>query len=87
MDKPIIYYFYDFEKYTSTRGLFIDPINPICMGTITYNVNEMCEQIKNYALGNDEFKEKRKIISDLLIKYKDGNSAERIKDYFLRENK
>lgn len=83
MDKPIIYYFYDIEKYTKTRGLFLNPIDPICMGKITYNVNEMCIQIKNFALGHDEFKEKRRVISNLLIKYKDGNSSERIKNFFL----
>lgn len=84
-NKPIIYYFYDIEKYVGTRGLFINPIDPICMGNITYSVKDLCSQILEFAAGVDKYKDKRSVISDLLIRNRDGNSKERVKKYFLRE--
>lgn len=86
-DRPIIYYFYDYEKYKNTRGFFIDPIEPICMGEIVYDIEHLCKSIDAAVHGADPYKEKRRILSDLFIKYKDGNSAERIKQYFLLNKK
>lgn len=82
-DKPVIYYFYDIEKFAGTRGLFINPIDPLCVGSITYNITELCNQIMYFASGSDIYKDKRKTIKELLIKNLDGHSSERIKNYYL----
>ena len=82
-NRPIIYYFYDYEKYNATRGLFIEPINSICMGDITYNISQLCNSIVKVTSGKDEYQEKRRILSNLLIKDRDGKSSERIKQFFL----
>ncbi len=82
-DRPIIYYFYDIDKYVGSRGLFIDPIEPICAGEIVYDIENLCKSIDRLCNGGDSYKFRRRFITDLLIKYRDGNSCERIKEYFL----
>lgn len=80
--RPIIYYFYDYEAYKKCRGFFINPIQSICAGHVAYNMKELISAIRDLAAGNDSFAEKRKFIQELFIKNLDGNSAQRIKDYF-----
>lgn len=80
--RPIIYYFYDFEVYKNARGFFINPIQSICAGHISYNMKELISAIKELTAGNDPYAEKRKFIQELFIKDLDGNSTNRIKEYF-----
>ena len=83
--RPIVYYFYDYQKYNDSRGLFINPIDPMCMGQITYNLYELIDAIDSMNAGSDPYRHKRECLSDLLIKYKDGHSTERIKEFFLKD--
>lgn len=80
--RPIIYYFYDYQEYMDSRGFFINPIQSICAGHITYNINELVEAIRELSNHSDPYKEKRELIQGMFIKDLDGNSSERIKDYF-----
>ena len=82
-NRPIIYYFYDIERYRETRGFFIEPIESICAGHVTYNLSELGNAIKDIADGKDPFRIKRQFLQELFIKYLDGKSTERIKEYFL----
>ena len=82
MDRPIIYYFYDIERYRETRGFFIEPIESICAGHMTKNLGELQDAIRDIAAGNDPEKEKRKFLRQLFIKDIDANSTQRIKDFF-----
>lgn len=87
INRPIIYYFYDMKKYRETRGFFIEPIESICAGHFTYNLSELGNAIKDIAEGLDPWSQKRKFLQELFIKDVDGNSSNRIKDYFFRVNK
>lgn len=84
-NRPIIYYFYDIEEYRATRGFFIEPIESICAGHITYTLSELCSAISDISVGKDPYAEKRKFLQELFIKYLDGNSCERIKNFFFGE--
>lgn len=85
LNRPIIYFFYDYDKYVGSRGLFIDPIEPICMGEIVNDVSGLCNAIMDVVNGVDRYKNKREILSHLFVKYLDGKSVERIKNYFFKE--
>lgn len=82
MDRPIIYYFYDIERYRETRGFFIEPIESICAGHLTYNLAQMQDAIRDIAEGKDPEKQKRAFLRQLFIKYDDANATQRIKDFF-----
>ena len=83
-NRPIIYYFYDIEQYRATRGFFIEPIESICAGHLTYNIDDLCNAITDLSLGKDPFADKRKFLQELFIKHLDGNSTERIKTFFFK---
>lgn len=82
MDRPIIYYFYDIERYRETRGFFIEPIESICAGHLTYNLTQMQSAIRDLAEGKDPEKQKRAFLRQLFIKYDDAGATQRIKDFF-----
>lgn len=84
VDKPIIYYFYDIEKYLGTRGLLINPMEPLMAGEITKNLHELSHAIEAQCNGVDLYKDKRGFLSDLIIRYKDANATSRVKDYFIK---
>lgn len=82
MDRPIIYYFYDIERYRETRGFFIEPVESICAGHLTYNLSQMQDAIRDIAEGKDPEKQKREFLRQLFIKYDDAGATQRIKDFF-----
>lgn len=82
MDRPIIYYFYDIERYRETRGFFIEPIESICAGHLTYNLAQMQGAIRDLAEGKDPEKQKRGFLRQLFIRYDDAGATQRIKDFF-----
>lgn len=82
-NKPIIYYYFDIEKYNEARGFFINPMTPLCAGDTCFNLSELTASLKNIIDGNDSFGDKRKFLLDLIVTHQDANSTERIKKYFL----
>jgi len=82
LDRPIIYYFYDIEKYRETRGFFIEPIETICAGHFTYTLKDLQNAIVDIAEGKDPQKEKRHFLQELFIKDLDNQATNRIKNFF-----
>lgn len=85
VNNPIIYYFYDIERYIGTRGFIINPMDPLMAGEVTKNLHELSHAIENQCNGVDLYKDKREFLSDLIIRYKDANAASRVKDYFIKQ--
>lgn len=85
LNRPIIYYFYDVDIYRATRGFFIEPIESVCAGHMTYNISELQFAIKDVSNGNDPWKAKRQFLQELFIKNNDDKACERIKEYFFRK--
>ena len=83
-NKPIIYYFYDYEKYERNRGFSYDPLEYVCAGAIAYDYSELLKEIDKVIKGNDDYKEKRELVSTMFNKYRDGNSAGRIKSFIIK---
>lgn len=78
LDKPIIFFPYDYQKYTKRdRELYFD-YEEFTAGPKVYNFEQLLECLESCVKGEDEFKEKRKKIREFFFKYIDGNSSERI---------
>ena len=77
LDKPIIFFPYDYKKYTSDIGFYFD-YEDFTPGSKAYNFNQLIDCLKYSLNSKDEFKEKRKEVRDFCFKYKDGRSSERI---------
>jgi len=78
-DKPIIFYFYDYNNYKTNRGFSYNPIESVCGGHISYNFKELMNALTDCINGNDSYREKRKIIHAFLNAHHDGYSSIRIK--------
>ncbi len=77
-DKPVIFNFYDLEKYEELRGLSYQPIDCIAAGHIIKNAQQLTDAVSSVLYGHDPYKEKRNEIHRMFNFHHDGNSAERI---------
>ena len=78
LDRPVIFNFYDFEKYRDFRGFSYEPIDSILAGDIIKNEEELLNALRNIIDGIDTYKDKRNYVLHLHHKYIDSNSSERI---------
>ena len=77
-NKPIIFYFYDYENYKINRGFSYNPVEPVCGGAIAKSFSDLLLELKNCINGVDEYKNKREVIHGLLNAHHDGNSCKRV---------
>jgi hypothetical protein len=79
LDKPVIFNFYDLEKYRAVRGFSYEPIEFFCAGEIVVSFEMLIRSISNVLKNNEDmFKEQRRRITPLFNKYSDNNSSARI---------
>lgn len=83
LDRPVLFNFYDYEKYERTRGFSYDPLEPILAGDIFTDEDSFFEKMQLVIDGVDKYKEKRYFVRNLTHKYLDTDSSERICDYVL----
>lgn len=84
LNRPILFYMYDYETYIKTRGLWIDPIEPFITGPLIKSFNDLICTICEIINGKDEYATKREFVRNMVDKNQDGNSANRIKARFLQ---
>ncbi|RKE03237.1 CDP-glycerol glycerophosphotransferase family protein [Marinifilum flexuosum] len=79
LDRPILYYPYDYEKYIAKDRAIQFDYEWITAGTICKSEEELLKQI-SYSIieGKDDQKQKRAEICDVAFKFKDERSSERI---------
>ncbi len=73
LDRPIVFYPYDFDEYNEKEGLSAD-YDQITPGPRVKNFQDL----KTAILSEDSYKEERKRVCDLYHTYKDSKSSERI---------
>lgn len=83
LDRPVLFNFYDFEKYREYRGFSYDPLDPILAGGIYTNENSLFEELTKIVRNEDSWSEKRLFVRDLVHKYIDTDSSSRIYDLVL----
>ncbi len=78
VDKPIAFTLDDVEKYEKSRGFVFENIHEWLPGKEIYNFNDFCKFINDVANERDVTREKRKNISNRMLKYHDDNNCKRI---------
>ena len=82
LNKPIIYFPFDYEKYIREDRELIFDYDEMTPGPKCYDQYTLQSEITKTLLeGEDEYKEERKKMLDKSFKYKDGKSSERIYEY------
>jgi len=86
IDRPVLFFSYDYEKYISKdRNIQFD-YNWITPGQKCYNQDELFQEIENILINNiDNYKEKREEIKNMAFKNPDGNSSERIWNFIKKK--
>ncbi len=78
MDKPIVFFIYDYEKYIKIDRSLRSDFLEITPGSKCYNQNELEQEIILNINNGALFKTEREKITKLSYKYIDGKASERI---------
>jgi len=85
LDRPVILFPFDIDKYIAEdRELYFN-YDEIVAGPKAHNFNDLLIEIEktldNYDSYDIKYKEERKRVKNMAFKYSDGNSSERIFDF------
>lgn len=80
LDKPIIYYAYDLDKYNEERGLYF-PFEEYIYGDIATNSSELIKCIKKPNMAKD----KRKVFHKKFMSACDGHSTKKTYDFIFKK--
>lgn len=80
LDRPIIFTPTDLNEYRSNRGLLLEPYDFWTPGYKCLNQEVLQEMIYLCLKDSTQYKEERKVIRDIVHKYQDGNSTDRVMD-------
>lgn len=84
LDKPVIFNFYDKEKYEKDRGFSFEPIEAFCAGEQVDSFMSLMREIDAILSGKDNHQPERLYVNNLMNKYQDGNSSQRILEHVLK---
>lgn len=80
LDRPILFYPYDFQRYVQKRGLYFD-YPKFVPGPKAFTAEELNDAIESVLQEGDEYEEQRRRLRDEFFDSQDGKSAERIHDF------
>ncbi len=80
LDKPVIYYTYDLEKYNEERGLYYD-FEDYVYGSVASDMDELIKCIKHPKM----FENKRKQFNKKFMSACDGKSTEKTYNYIFND--
>lgn len=83
LDKPVIFNFYDIDRYKNSRGFTFTPIESVCAGDIVKDSSGLENALMSLDDNDSEYKEKRRFVRDLVFTYYDTDSTYRIFERFL----
>lgn len=84
LDRPVLFNFYDFDKYKEYRGFSYDPLEPILAGDVYNDEKSFFEGLDRIVRKDDNWSERRHFVRDLVHKYQDVGSSSRIYDLVLK---
>lgn len=85
LNRPVLFNFYDFDKYKEYRGFSYDPLDPILAGDIYNDEKSFFEGLGRIVRNEDNMREKRQFVRELVHKYQDAGSSSRIFDLVLKD--
>ncbi len=82
LNRPIVFYVPDLEEYKKTRGFLLEPYERWTPGDKARNISELIWALDEALNNPDKWREEREWLRDVMFKYQDGKSSERIIKYF-----
>jgi len=82
MDKPVIFYQFDYEKYMEKQGSYIDMENNV-FGRRAVDYNDFIQEISDVIENGFELSEEEKNANISNFKYRDKNNRKRIYEHML----
>ena len=82
LNKPMGFVLTDLEDYKKTRGVLFDNLLDLLPGQFIYTMDDMKQFLQNVCDGVDNFEANREEVKHFFHDHPDGNSSERIKNYF-----
>ncbi|WP_366078591.1 CDP-glycerol glycerophosphotransferase family protein [Thermococcus sp.] len=70
------------EEYRKTRGFLLEPYERWTPGDKARNISELIWALDEALNNPDKWKKEREWLRDVMFKYQDGKSSERIIKYF-----
>ena len=85
LDRPIIFFPFDYEKYTTVDRELYFPYEEVTPGPKVKTLQELMKALEQAAHGSrDEYASARKKVRDMCYTYQDGNAAKRFCDTMKR---
>lgn len=84
LDRPLIIYAYDLDKYIETRGFDFEPFDSYCGGEIVKDINSLTNAIED-AFYKDGFKEKRHEVILKAHTHADDKACERVYSFMVNK--
>lgn len=83
--RPIVYYAYDLEEYSATRGLYF-PLDTM-PGSLCQSINEVLKAIQEAIISPEVYQADKnyQIAREKYAKYEDGKSTQRAIDFFFND--
>lgn len=78
LNRPIIFVPTDLEEYSKSRGFALEPYDFWTPGPKVSNFGDFLEELKKSIDNPNYYENERKIINDIINKYKDNKSCERV---------
>ncbi len=87
LNKPIVFYLFDFEDYYRKYGLLFDKenMNYFLPGPIAFNGEELFEVLEESEANRDPYSSDRERVKRMFHKYTDNKSAERFFNIVLKK--
>lgn len=78
LDKPIIFLPTDLEEYSKSRGLLFEPYDFWAPGPKATNFKDFLEELEKCIKNPEYYGKERKLVNDIVNKYQDNKSCERV---------
>jgi len=78
LDRPIIFTLLDIDEYKKNRGFLLEPLDFWMPGPKCNSLEQLKIEIIKSLEDDKYYKEQRKTIRDIVHRYKDANSSERV---------
>ncbi|SDZ17536.1 CDP-glycerol glycerophosphotransferase, TagB/SpsB family [Proteiniborus ethanoligenes] len=78
LDRPIIFFARDYDEYINDRGILLEPYEFWTPGPKTHNSEELKKEIEIFLKCKEYYLKEREQIKNIVHKFKDFNSSERV---------
>jgi len=78
LNRPIIFISTDLEEYSMSRGLILEPYDFWTPGPKTTTFQDFIRELNNFLINPRYYEEKRIIVNNIINKYQDDKSCERV---------